>query len=138
MKLVADMTVMGLPDTINTIGRIHWALQAKDVKRWNNAVYQQCVLNRIAGLGLKKATVEFVRHSFTQPDTDNLANSFKYLQDGLVKAGVIIDDNPTVLTATYLWEKAPRNKGYCTIKVLDPEDSLQSERTAATDPSVAP
>jgi Holliday junction resolvase RusA-like endonuclease len=51
------------------------------------------------------------RYSTRKPDQDNLTFSFKHVVDGLKLSGVIVDDNPDAITATYLWQKAPPRQG---------------------------
>lgn len=43
---------------------------------------------------------------FREPDKVNLASGFKWIEDALVLARVIPDDNPDVLESYYLWEPA--------------------------------
>jgi Holliday junction resolvase RusA-like endonuclease len=55
--------------------------------------------------------VTFTRLSAVEPDSDNLIISFKSLRDGLVDAGVLIDDDSKCLDAKYQWLPALPGKG---------------------------
>lgn len=55
-------------------------------------------------------------------DPDNLFASLKFVFDGLVKAGVIIDDSPKIIQSPilYSWAKAPKGKEpLLTLQILD-------------------
>jgi Holliday junction resolvase RusA-like endonuclease len=68
---------------------------------------------------LDKARVRFTRHSSIRPDFDNLAASFKAVQDGLIDAGVIANDTFAVIgNPEYSWEKASPKGGKITIEVF--------------------
>ncbi len=116
---VVEFTLFGLPKTINEIGRKHWSFKYKEAKHWKQLVYQICVFHRIEALKLEKATLEFTRHSSREPDFDNLAGSFKHVLDGLVVAGVIKDDKPSVIgSPTFRWEKTKIKGGFITVKIM--------------------
>lgn len=119
MKLLAEFTISGLPNTINAIGRKHWTIKHRVSKIWHRLVVDQCVLHKISNLWLTKADLEFTRHSTTEPDYDGLVSSFKHVIDGLVLAHVIDDDKPSVIgNPKFFWNKAPRGKGFITIKIF--------------------
>lgn len=65
-----------------------------------------------------RAWVSYIRRSTTEPDAENLASGFKFLQDGFVRAGLFVDDNPRVLEAHYAWERAKRGQGGIRVEVL--------------------
>lgn len=71
---------------------------------------------------LEKAKVILTRHtsiSSSQMDADNLAISFKPIMDGLVEAGVLIDDNMDVIGQPEVrMEKAPPKKGFVTVEII--------------------
>lgn len=121
--LVAEFDMIGCPELINAIGRKSWHVKAREAKLWNTKTSDKCHILKIAGLGLSKVTLTFTRHSMKQPDHDNLAISFKHVQDGLVKAGVIVDDKPIIIgTPTYLWLfRERRLGGMTTVKIERPE-----------------
>jgi hypothetical protein len=71
---------------------------------------------------LDRAMVTITRCSMAEPDYDNLVQGGKFLLDGLIRAGVIKDDAPSVIgRPDYQWEKAPRGKGCVRIRVESAE-----------------
>ena len=62
-----------------------------------------------------KPHIVFTRHSSREPDSDNLAYSFKSMRDGLIDAGAIEDDSPSHITTDYRWKKAKPGGGHVTI-----------------------
>lgn len=71
------------------------------------------------GPPLEKAKLKLTRLSTRQPDFDNLALSFKYVVDGLVKAGVIVDDKYEVIgESEYCWEKCKRDEQGVKVEVF--------------------
>lgn len=112
MRLIAEFTIMGLPELPNKNMYKHWAVKRKNVHKWKKLVYEQCCLARINGLGLDSAVLSFIRHSSAEPDFDNMVASFKACQDGLVWADVIQDDKQiNVGQPSYKWEYRPRKQG---------------------------
>lgn len=112
MVLVAEFGIEGTPKLINEIGRKSWPVKAKEAKLWKNKVILKCLELKISGLSLNKASLTFTRHSMKQPDHDNLAISFKHVQDGLVDAQVITNDTNAVIgVPTYLWVFRRRQLG---------------------------
>ena len=58
------------------------------------------------------------RFSSSRMDFDNLATSFKPIVDSLVDAGIIADDNMTVIVERqYVWAPAKRGVGFVRIRV---------------------
>ena len=71
---------------------------------------------------LKRAKVTYIRRSSAEPDFTNLAASFKHPEDGLVRAGIILDDKPSVIGYPELvWERVPPRKGGIVIRVEEIE-----------------
>jgi hypothetical protein len=124
MILVAEFDIEGTPKLINEIGRKSWPIKAREAKLWVNKISGKCHALKISGIKLEKASITYIRHSMKQPDHDNLAISFKHVQDGLVKAQVIIDDTHAVIgVPTYLWLfRARRLGGLTTVKIERPDD----------------
>ena len=99
---------------------MHWSQVAGIKKTWKTKVIQECY-GKLPLKPLIKAHAIFTRHSSSEPDSDNLASSFKSIRDGLVSAGVLIDDNPNVLKADYCWKKTSPKNGYVSIDVVEIE-----------------
>lgn len=64
--------------------------------------------------------MEIVRYSSREPDADNGRGSFKPLLDGLVRAGVLEDDRPSVIgEPVYRWEKVKAGEGSVSVTVRE-------------------
>lgn len=117
--LLVEFNIPGLPKSVNQIGRKHWTVKAREAKVWKTLVYTQCVITKIAGLGLKKCHLELIRHSSVEPDFDNLAGSFKHVIDGLVYAQVMVDDKPSIIgSPEFKWIKAKQKEGKITVRIF--------------------
>lgn len=109
-----ELRMPGIPSGPNG-GHGHWAAKAKHKKQWRLKTCLKAV--PFAPLiPLSKAEIECIRYTSHSMDYDNLVASFKAIIDGLMDAGIIVDDNQGVLVKrTYTHEKI-RNK-YKHVKV---------------------
>lgn len=111
-----EFEIDGLPP-INSADGTHWRKRQKLRKDWENRVWIMTT-NRKPGAPLARARVTITRFSARQPDFENLAQGGKFLLDGLVKVGVLVDDKPAVIgQPVYLWEKYPAKLGKVRIRV---------------------
>ncbi len=113
-----EFELKGLPRPTNQL-MVHWRVKHSHAKEWKLKVIHHVVLNKLApSEPLTKAKLTLTRYSATEPDFDGLVSSFKHVQDGLIRAGVIADDKQSVIgQPTYLWEYVKRNAGKIKIKV---------------------
>ena len=110
----------GLPP-MNTADGMHWRKRNKLKIDWEARVYYAVIHDRPEN-PLPKARVSVTRCSTREPDFENLAQGGKFLLDGLVKAGVIADDKPSVIgQPEYLWIKAKPKHGSVRITVEEVE-----------------
>lgn len=119
MNYELRVKIMGLPRTVNRMSGRHWRSRVTEAKKWHRAVFLA-----VGWQGpkepLKKARLTLTRHSMIEPDFDNLASSFKYILDGLVKCGVIQDDKPSVIgSPSFKWAKAKPREGFIEVFVED-------------------
>lgn len=121
--MTIEFIIEGLPATTNSGGRAHWAVKAKEAKKWKYAVHKEARL-QVANLcheyslPLKKARLTLTRYSTREPDYDGLVSGFKHILDGLKEAGVIVDDKVSVIgQPIYLWEEAKPRQGKIKVKV---------------------
>lgn len=115
-KYSLEFEVHDLPHTTNSLGRKHWAVKAKEARKWKEYVYCQAYNYRPTE-PLKKAKVTLIRKSSVSPDPDGLVSSFKHTIDGLVQAKIIVNDKfDNIGFPDYRWEKAKPNQG--SIKVI--------------------
>lgn len=92
----------------NSLIRKHWAIITKEKNKWHGLV-RWYLRHNTPKAPLKKAKLTLTRYSMRSPDYDGLVGSFKYVLDGLVKAGVIIDDKVSVIgDSKYNWVKAKK------------------------------
>lgn len=121
-KLIAEFDIMGLPKMTNSFNRAHWTHRHKESIKWKRNISSLCAQFQIAGMGLEKADLTLTRHSSKEPDMDGLVSGFKYVIDGLVKAGVIVDDKPSVIgQSQYKWiYRATKYGGMITVKIEEP------------------
>lgn len=103
---------MGLPKMTNSYNRSHWSHRHKEAVKWKRTISAYCAQFQISGLGLGKASLTLTRHSSKEPDMDGLVSGFKHVIDGLVVAGVIVDDKPSVIgQSQYRWTYRPSKQG---------------------------
>lgn len=127
MKLIVEFELNGLPQTVNAIGRKHWSVKMKEAQKWKKLVVLACRQAGVHDLRLSTASLELTRFSGRECDFDNLAGSFKHVVDGLVAAGLIIDDKPSVIgSPTFIWQKCPRFEGKIRVKVFAHSDSADT------------
>jgi hypothetical protein len=126
VKLIAEFEIKGLPKTTNTLNRMHWAKKSKEANMWKQIVGLHCRQLKVCDLRLTKATLELTRYSSIEPDFDGLVSTWKHLVDGLVVAGVLIDDKQSVIgSPIFKWEKCKKNEGRVKIRVFDLQESLE-------------
>ena len=111
----------GLPKSqTNNYG--HWAIRHKSKKEWEARVFN-AVRGNLPSKPLVRARLRFTRCSAAQPDFDNLVASFKPIMDGLITAGIIEDDKPSVIgSPVYLHELARPKQGKVRVVVESVED----------------
>jgi hypothetical protein len=126
MRLVKEFTLDGLPNLPNVDRYKHWAIRRKSTLLWKQNVFLACHEHKISGLFLATAKLTFIRRSPREPDYDNLVASFKACQDGLVAAGVVLDDKTkNIGQPSYLWiRQLPRHGGQITIRIETEEEFL--------------
>lgn len=108
-----------LPKSINQTGRLHWAIKNKIVNEWKLLVCA-AVGNKKPKEPLEVARVIYTRYSSVALDFDNLVNSYKAVQDGLVAAGVLKDDRvKNIGHPEYAWKKVSRKESHITVEVLE-------------------
>lgn len=97
--------VAELPKMPNGLLRKHYRIVTKEKNHWLNWVIFSVAYQR-PRKPYQKAFLTLERHSTQEPDYDGLVGSFKYVIDALVKAGILIDDKPSVISCSYVWKKS--------------------------------
>ncbi|MBP2652601.1 MAG: hypothetical protein H6Q73_170 [Firmicutes bacterium] len=93
-----------VPPSLNRWARKHWRSQSEIKKRWEQEVWAAAVNARVKGLNLLKAKVHIVYEFKTNARRDKDNYTPKFIMDGLVKSGVIVDDNDSNIDLS--WELA--------------------------------
>jgi Holliday junction resolvase RusA-like endonuclease len=116
-KYQFEFSIPELPPTINVIGRSHWAVKAKNARKWKDSV-AHAVRHHRPREPLQRAHLTLIRYSSVRPDFDNLCSSWKNVIDSLIESEIIINDNhATIGQPDYLWEFAPRGQGKITVRI---------------------
>lgn len=108
-----------LPPTLNNqinLARSHWSKSSSVKKEWTNKI---ALLSRNKTQFTGKVWLEFTWYvkSFAR-DADNISASAKYIMDGLVKAGIIKNDNLTIIQSPVVhWYK--KGDDYVIINISD-------------------
>ena len=116
-----------LPRMTNPSGRpTHWAIKAKEANHWIGLVAEAV---RAAGpapvrLPLKRAKLQLTRFSSVSPDADGLVSGFKHVVDGLVRAGVLVNDKfVNIGFPEFNWVKVPPKQGRIRVVLIsEPEE----------------
>jgi len=111
MTYSIEFELPGLPKS-NPADNRHWRTIQKETKQWQAEV-ALATLGKRPREPIQKARAVFTRCSSVEPDSDNLAYSFKRIRDALLPkhSGIIVDDKPANLEAEYRWEKAKPKHG---------------------------
>ncbi len=117
MTYSIQFTLDGLPKTTNSGGRAHWSVKASEAKLWRRRVVAEALDLRPPS-PLHKAKLTLTRYSSAEPDFDGLVSSFKHVVDGLIDAGIIESDKPSVIgQPNYKWEKVKPRMGKISVTV---------------------
>lgn len=132
MAVVIEFELKGLPKTVNA--RLHWRARHRENQKWTTWVWKIC-RHRRPLRPLRKALLILTRFSSQPIDYDNLASSFKPVTDGLVRAGIIFDDDwETIGVPEFHWVRCPPRAGRICVRVEEKqfnEQSTEGERNAA-------
>lgn len=91
--MIQQLKVNNLPPTLNEVRRMHFQQVAKEKKEWEHIVGWLVKEQRLKPVSRAIVTYEFYFKDKRKHDPDGYAFSAKYIQDGLVKAGILPDDN---------------------------------------------
>ena len=130
MRMVWEIRLGGKLPKMNASDRQHWRVAAREAKDWRVLAYWTAVAAMrdakwppvaqgiAAELGMPVTEITLTRvSSASSCDADNLRLGGKHLIDGMVDAGIMQDDSPRYLAATYRHEKGQRGKGYYRVEV---------------------
>lgn len=114
------LRLLGLP-TMERNARRHHRARADETARWRSAV-AFAALGKTPGKPLERAYVRLCRHSESEPDPTNNSDGFKAIEDGIVGAGILVDDKSRYYAqgrpvASWAW--APARKGFVSVLIED-------------------
>jgi crossover junction endodeoxyribonuclease RusA len=91
---VIKLTIPGIPPTLNELKRLHHQVWAREKKRWGDIVGWEIIRQRVRPsqpLSKARVTLNYYFKSKRRTDPDN--NTGKFLLDGLVESGILVDDS---------------------------------------------
>ena len=90
------------PLSTNQVMGLHWAKSRRLTQPWRDAAYWLAIKHKIPKLGRFTVVLHYVprKPGDAVRDLDNLTATTKPLVDGLVAAGVCVDDNANRYTPT--------------------------------------
>lgn len=88
-KYSCKVTLPGVPPSLNRWTNLHWTVKCETKKDWEYLI--RYTVNKIAPF--KKPIVRIIYYFNTNRRRDKDNYTPKFIMDGLVKAGVIKDDN---------------------------------------------
>jgi Holliday junction resolvase RusA-like endonuclease len=113
-----EIEIHDLPKLPNNMMYKHWRTKHNEAVKWKKRVLEACLYAKITKLQLHHATLTYERYSSRQPDFDSLVMSFKHVQDGLVEAGVLVDDKPEVIgQPTFKWIKEKQKNAKIRVQI---------------------
>lgn len=113
--------IHGLPKSLNdrfgrTKGYLSQNTERQNWKKWT----AYAVMNDKPSKPFEKAKITYIRRASRFMDCDNLVAGFKAVQDGLVSAGIIVNDSwDRIGMPTYLQEKTTRENAHIEVIVED-------------------
>jgi hypothetical protein len=126
-KYYLDFTLPGLPQMTNAKRRVaHWAQLQKEANLWKRDLFRY-LADKKPPKPLENASLILTRGSSREPDYDGLVSGFKHVIDGLVIAGILVNDKrENIGIPTYIWEPAKPKGGYIRVRVEEiiPNDVL--------------
>lgn len=83
---------------LNMNQRMHWAQKAKITKAIRHEAFVRCRAARIRKANHITVQLHYQPKDNRRRDADNLVPTLKALCDGIVDAGIVLDDTPNYMT----------------------------------------
>lgn len=130
---VLEFLIGGLPKNTNASRKTpHWGSLHAEAEKWIGLVADKAEYHGRPPRPFTRATVTFYRYSASEPDFDGLVSSFKHVMDGLVRAGVIVNDKPSNIgQPAYIWVKGKARNGMIRVRVEGNWEDMQEEQKDA-------
>lgn len=113
-----SLKLVGIPPTLNEVRRMHHMLQAQEKKRWEQIVRIEAKVQKLQPV--ETPVIITYRFHFTDKrrrDPDGYAYSAKSIQDGLVKSGILPDDNFSFVKELRIAEGERRKVAGITVEI---------------------
>jgi len=100
-----EFEIPGVPPLLLN-ARLHWRSVHAKRGKWKSWV-ETALLGQVPPEPFDRALVIYTRCcGYKEPDYDNLVSSWKWIQDGMVEAGLLGEDRRSNIEPYYLWERA--------------------------------
>lgn len=94
VRMIQTFSIYALPPTLNQLNNIHHFKRAKLKEQWEQLTLNACREYGIQPVERVSITMELYFPDKRRRDLDNYSGlGFKFVMDGLVKAGIIRDDS---------------------------------------------
>jgi Holliday junction resolvase RusA-like endonuclease len=113
------LRIEGIPPTQNEFRRMHHFEIAKRKKEWEAAVMIEVKRQSIEKVDKVILVYMFHFADNRRRDADNYATACKFINDGLVKAGILPDDNFNCVPALTIMRGEKVDKPYISIVMED-------------------
>lgn len=113
-----QLNITGIPPTLNEIRRMHHFKQAAQKKCWEHVISVEAKVQKLQPVsGPVIITYRFHFKDNRRRDPDGYAYSAKSIQDGLVKSGILPDDNFSIVKELRIAEGERRKTPGITIEI---------------------
>ena len=95
--MMQTLRINGIPMSLNVYRNAHYYQLNAQKEIWEKAVQVAVHTQQIKPMERGKVTFEFWFKDKRKHDPDNYSASAKFLLDGMVKAGILADDNFSII-----------------------------------------
>lgn len=113
------LRINGIPMSLNVYRNAHYYQLNKEKETWEKVVAVSVQEQQIKKVERCRITFEFYFKDKRKHDPDNYSASAKFLLDGMVKAGVLDDDNFSVIEELSLKQGGISKEPYILIHLED-------------------
>lgn len=115
-----SLKIVGIPPTLNEIRRMHHMRQAQEKKRWEQIAQIEAKVQKLQPVTVPVIiTYRFHFKDARIRDPDGYAYSAKSIQDGLVKSGILQDDNFRFVKELRITEGERRKVAGITVEIME-------------------
>jgi len=118
--MIQILSVVGIPPTLNELKRMHYLEQSRVKKRWQQLVMIECKVQKLKPVNTPViVTYRFHFKDNRIRDPDGYSYSAKPIQDGLVRSGIISDDNFNVVNELRIAKGENRKVPGITVEIME-------------------